>query len=238
MTPASPAPAPRVSPPSPTRPALHPLATAGGLLLAVFGTPALLWTLQLDVGDPRTLGAYVGREVGVFALLGLLLLLVRKGEGLPWTSMGWRGDRLLRSLGWGLLGVVPCAIVLVACVALAHVAHWRVGLQAPPAFEPPLWATSLTMLRAGVTEEAFYRGYAIERLQRLTGSAWVASALIIVPFALFHYRQGPAGIVIAGAVALVLSALYVKRRDLLAVMVTHFCVDFVPNVLLPLLGAG
>ena len=58
-----------------------------------------------------------------------------------------------------------------------------------------------------------------------------------MPFALFHYRQGPAGILIAGVAAVILTALYLKRRDLPAVMFTHFTVDFIPNILLPLLGA-
>ena len=58
----------------------------------------------------------------------------------------------------------------------------------------------------------------------------------MVPFALFHFRQGPAGILIAGVTGTILALIYLKRRSLPAVMFTHFTVDFVPNVLLPLLG--
>jgi len=58
----------------------------------------------------------------------------------------------------------------------------------------------------------------------------------LIPFALFHFRQGPAGILIAGVAALILSALYLKRRSLPEVMLTHFLVDFIPNIVLPLLG--
>ncbi len=214
------------------------LITALGLVLAVFGTPAFLWALKIDVGDPTSLGSFVGRELGVFALLGVLLVLVRKGERLPLSSIGWSLARPGRSVLWGLVGLVPCIVVLGACIALAQVMHWKVGAQEPDRFIPPLWATGLMVLRAGVTEEAFYRGYALERLRTLTGSRLLATALTVVPFALFHVRQGPAGIVIAGAIALVFTAMYWKRRDLLAVMVTHFLVDFIPNVALPLLGVG
>ena len=95
---------------------------------------------------------------------------------------------------------------------------------------------AITVLRAGVTEEVFYRGYAHERLQSLTGRRSLAVVLTIIPFALFHFRQGPAGILIAGVMGLILALIYLKRRSLPAVMFTHFTVDFVPNVLLPLLG--
>jgi len=48
--------------------------------------------------------------------------------------------------------------------------------------------------------------------------------------------QGPAGILIAFVLGEIRTLLYVKRRDLARNMITHFTVDFVPNVLLPLLG--
>jgi membrane protease YdiL (CAAX protease family) len=95
---------------------------------------------------------------------------------------------------------------------------------------------TITVLRAGVTEEVFYRGYAMERLESLTGSRQAALWLTIIPFSLFHFRQGPAGILIAFAAALVLSVIYLRRRDLKANMLAHFIVDLVPNVILPLFG--
>jgi membrane protease YdiL (CAAX protease family) len=212
------------------------LATGTGLLLAMFGTPLFLWLFKLDVGDADSLPLYLGRELVVFLMAAALLLLVRNGEKLPFSSIGWHTDRLGRSALWGLFGVVLAAIGLAACIAIAQAMHWKLGLQEPPKFNPPLWAMTITVLRAGITEELFYRGYALERLRALTGSAWIAALLTIVPFALFHYRQGPAGILIAGVAAVILTALYLKRRDLPAVMLTHFTVDFIPNVLLPLLG--
>lgn len=208
-----------------------------GLLLAIFGTPLFLWAFRLDVGEAMTVAVYLLREAVIFAMLGALLWIVRRGEKLPFASIGWHTDRLGRSLLWGLLGVLLCAVGLAACLGVAHLMHWKVGYQEAPKFVPPLWAMAITVLRAGVTEEVFYRGYALERLQALTGSRWIALLLALVPFALFHYRQGPAGILIAFVLGLILSLLYLKRRDLPANMVTHFSVDFIPNVLLPLFGA-
>jgi membrane protease YdiL (CAAX protease family) len=45
------------------------------------------------------------------------------------------------------------------------------------ALEPPLWAVGLAVLRAGTVEEICYRGFAIERLQSLTGNRAVAIGL-------------------------------------------------------------
>jgi uncharacterized protein len=53
-------------------------------------------------------------------------------------------------------------------------------------------------------------------------------------FALGHYRQGVAGIIIALLTGAVLTYAYVWKRDLVANMIAHFTVDFVPNILLPL----
>lgn len=212
--------------------------TAFGLVLAMFGTPLFLWLARVDVGDPAGIGSYLAREAVVFAMAGALLLLVRFGERRPWSSIGWHSDRPGAVVGWGLLGAVVCFAALLLCILVAQALHWKVGLQQPPKWDPPVWAMAITVLRAGVTEELFYRGYALERLMTLTGSRRLAALLTVVPFALFHYRQGPAGIMIAGVAAVLLTILYLRRRSLPTVMVTHFSVDFVPNVLLPLLGAG
>jgi len=92
------------------------------------------------------------------------------------------------------------------------------------------------VLRAAVIEEVFYRGYAIERLERLTGSTPIAASLPLIVFAVAHYRQGMAGILIALVMGGILSMLFVKRRDLLAVIAAHFIIDFIPNIVLPMLG--
>ena len=207
-----------------------------GLALAMFGTPLFLWLFRLDMGEAAGLGSYLFREGVIFAMAAALLVLVRRGERLPWSSLGWHTDRLGNAALWGLLGLGLSVVVLAACVFVAQAMGWKLGLQTAPTYAPPLWAMTITVLRAGVTEELFYRGFALERLVGITGSKWIATAVTVVPFALFHYRQGPAGIMIAGAAAVLLSVIYLKRRSLPAVMITHFSVDFIPNVLLPLVG--
>jgi len=47
----------------------------------------------------------------------------------------------------------------------------------------PVWLLTITCLRAGVGEELFYRGYAIERLQALGLSCFWAAAIPVLIFA-------------------------------------------------------
>ena len=95
-------------------------------------------------------------------------------------------------------------------------------------------APVLVVARAGFVEEFFYRGYAIDRVYRLTRSRLWSILLPLLFFALFHYRQGWAGIIIAFMTGAVLSAVFVYKRNLWIGIITHFLVDFIPNVLLPL----
>jgi membrane protease YdiL (CAAX protease family) len=95
----------------------------------------------------------------------------------------------------------------------------------------------VVVVRAGFVEELFYRGYAIERLESLTGSRVLALSVPLLLFALFHYKQGPAGIVVALFMGAVLTGVYVYKRNLWIPITAHFLVDFVPNYLLPLFGS-
>jgi len=168
--------------------------------------------------------------------LGALLWIVSSRERLPLTSIGLLTEKTGRSLLWGLLGAVLCAIGLAACLGVISYLGLPFGGEAKSGFHAPLWATLITVLRAAVIEEVFYRGYAIERLERLTGSTPIAASLPLIVFAVAHYRQGMAGILIALVMGGILSMLFVKRRDLLAVIAAHFIIDFIPNIVLPMLG--
>jgi len=94
-----------------------------------------------------------------------------------------------------------------------------------------LWLITLIVLRAGVVEELFYRGYAIERLQAVgLKRAWAAGVPLVI-FALGHWTGGAANILIALALGAILSGFYLWRRDLVANMIGHGTVDFIANVL-------
>lgn len=207
-----------------------------GLIVALFGIPAVTTAHRMLTSDSLASGGIVARELGILAVTALLLAIILKGERQPLSSIGIRTDDLGRSLAWAVGLAVVCLAAAVACLAIYHAmgVHYGEG----PGISRALPVTSLTVMRAGISEEVLYRGYAIERLQSLTGSKWIAAAVSLALFAAFHFRQGWAGVVLAFVLGAVLTAFYLWKRDLIANILAHFLVDFVPNVVLPLFGAA
>lgn len=209
--------------------------TIAGLCIALFGIPAVTTLSRALAADPIASTTVVAREVAILAVTGLLLWIVRRRERLPLSSIGLRAAGLGKSLAWGLGVAAVCFAVLVACLAgfSALGIHYGEG----QAISRALPVTLLAVIRAGISEEVLYRGFALERLQSLTGSKWIAAAVTLILFAGFHYRQGMAGIFLAFVLGAVLTGFYLWKRNLVANIFGHFLVDFVPNVVLPLLGA-
>ena len=94
-----------------------------------------------------------------------------------------------------------------------------------------MWLVTLIVVRAGVLEELFYRGYAIERLQALGLNRYWAGTIPLVIFSVGHWTGGWANMVIALVLGAALTFFYLWRRDLVANMIGHFLVDFISNVL-------
>jgi membrane protease YdiL (CAAX protease family) len=207
--------------------------TLAGLAIALLGIPAIVSAQHLLLPD-ATPGIKAGREVLILALSACLLWIITKGERLPLSSVGFRARQVGRSLGWGVgLALVSFAAVLGCLAAYSSLGiHYGEG----GSISRSLPVTLLTVTRAGFSEELFYRGYAIERIEALTGNKWLAALIPLLAFGLFHFWLGAAGVVVALMLGAIITAFYMWKRDLVAAMFAHFLVDFVPNVLLPLLG--
>ncbi|MGO8997576.1 MAG: CPBP family intramembrane glutamic endopeptidase [Polyangiaceae bacterium] len=210
--------------------------TYAGLAIALFGIPATTATFRLLTGETHSNLQLATRELTLFALVGILLLLVTRAERQPLSSIGLRFDRPGRSILRGLILGVVMLVLSVALYLVLPKIGLHVGGSGSHPFVPAIAVVTLHMLRAAVAEEIFFRGYAIERLEKLTGSPWIASLASLLVFASSHYVQGLGGIVGALVLGGVMTVYYVKRRDLLANVTGHFLVDMVLNVALPLLG--
>jgi membrane protease YdiL (CAAX protease family) len=82
------------------------------------------------------------------------------------------------------------------------------------------------VLRAAVFEEICYRGYPIERLSELIGSKWLAGILAVLVFTLAHAGYwGWDQLIIPAFGGIVLTVLYLWRRDLGSNMIAHFVAD-------------
>lgn len=202
-------------------------ATWVGLFLSLFAMLLVRQTVSY-FSPTLTFTAAIWKESLIWISAIVLLILVRRGERLPLSSIGLGPSTWWKSVLWGLVIAVACAIVGGALAALTGYGHG----PGSAAFEKlPLWLITLIVLRAGVVEELFYRGYAIERLQALGLNRYWAAAIPLIIFALGHWTGGGANIVIALALGGILAGFYLWRRDLIANMIGHFAVDFVANVL-------
>jgi membrane protease YdiL (CAAX protease family) len=210
--------------------------TLAGLALAFLGLPAVVTLYRLVAPDPGAGGAVAVREIVILALVGLLIWIVRRRERLPLSSIGIGPAGIRRSLAWSLLLILLTLLGFAACLGLFALVGVEYGQPAAP-LSVSMWAVALTVIRAGIAEEVFYRGYAIERIEALTGSRWFAALVPLVAFAAFHYRQGWPGMFIALVLGAILTGFYLWKRNLVANMFAHFLVDFVPNVALPLIFA-
>ena len=174
-----------------------------------------------------TFAAAILKEMLIWASAAALLIIIRRGERLPFRSIGFCTCRWWKSIAWGLvIAVVSAAVV----GGLAYLTGYGHG-PGSAAFEKlPLWLITLIVVRAGVVEELFYRGYAIDRLRMIgLGRFWSVTIPLVI-FSTGHWSGGAANILIAFAAGLILTGFYLWRRDLAANMIGHGLVDFVANV--------
>jgi membrane protease YdiL (CAAX protease family) len=209
---------------SPKRPGA---VTWFGLFIALFGMLIVRQIVNHYWPTPTFASAAI-KEAGMWLVAVLLLLIIKLGEGLPLSSIGFSTARLGKSILWGFLLGIVCLLVAGGLIALTGFT----GGEAGKAFgQLPTWLVSLIVLRAGVVEELCYRGYAIERLHALGLPRGLAAGVPLIIFGVGHWTGGWANIVIALVLGAILALYFVWRRDLIANMIGHWFVDCVGNVL-------
>ena len=203
-------------------------ATWLGLLVALFGM--LIARQAVSYFWPTlTFTAAIWKESLIWLCVIALIVIIRRGERLPFTSIGIGTSPWWKSILWGLVTALVCGGV---GFALARATGYG-GTDNPAAAafsKLPVWLIVLIVIRAGIAEELFFRGYAIERLELLGLGRFAAVAIPLAIFSIGHWTGGAANILIALALGLILSLFYVWRRDLVANMIAHFLVDLLANV--------
>jgi len=200
------------------------IATWIGLLFSLFGMLIVRQVIRVAFPAGDTVSVAI-REGVYFAGAALLLLLVTRLEKLPLTSIGLGTSTWWKSLAWGLVTAVICAALALILIRLTGY-----GQGASPIDRLPLWLVTTVVFRAGIVEELFYRGYAIERLQAVGLRRRAAAIIPLAIFSVGHWTGGAANILIAAVLGAVLTLFYLARRDLVANMFAHTLVDFVANV--------
>jgi membrane protease YdiL (CAAX protease family) len=150
-----------------------------GLCVALFAL-LLIWQVFRVINPTLGTGLFTARELLMFASAAGLLVLVSGGENLPFTSVGLGAAAWWKSILWGLLAAVVCggaAVIMVKVLRLNHAGSSATFDRSP------LWLVTLIMFRAGMVEELFYRGYAIERFRAMGLGKLVSAAIPLIIFA-------------------------------------------------------
>jgi membrane protease YdiL (CAAX protease family) len=215
------------APNQPSVPTKASRATWAGLAISLFALVAIRQAFVFFVPEV-TFASAVLKEALIWLNAYALIVIIRRGEHLPMRSIGLGTARWWKSILWGFVLAVTSAVVV---GALAYATSYGHG-PGSAAFEKlPLWLITAIVFRAGVVEELFYRGYAIERLRMIGLGRFWSVAIPLVIFSLGHWSGGAANILIAFTAGLILTGFYLWRRDLAANMIGHGLVDFVANVL-------
>jgi membrane protease YdiL (CAAX protease family) len=178
---------------------------------------------------------HLGSETFWWGLTILILLYVRAVERRPFASIGFKRPTWQTfAFGAAAMALVYLTIgsIQLFVFPLWHIHQDQQALRTITGF--PLWYRVAIVVRASIAEEVMFRGYGIERLQELTGSRFVAGAITLAAFTIGHLAVfGWTHIIIAGGTGLILTLLYIWRRDLGANMVAHFLIDGVSVILAP-----
>lgn len=194
-----------------------------GLLLAL-GLVSLPFSLWIDeFANERHL---VANEAIWWLYITGMLVYVLRVERRPLSSIGFR--RLgARDIAIGI-GAGIAMLAALACVyyLIFPLLHWDLSQGMNRLAATPLWWRLISTVRAAVSEELLFRGYAMERLRELSGSRGIAAGASCAVFMLDHVPTwGWQHLAIAGIGGIALTVLYLWRRNLWVNILAHFIVD-------------
>lgn len=205
-----------------------------GLVFALgVGFPLTHWgEIYVHAGDLWT--AELLWWVAVLVLLDYVLAAERR----PLSSIGFRRPRGW-DIGWGLIfGIALLVGAGVIDSILLPALHMQINLSTyQTIMGAPLGYRVALVTRAAVCEEILFRGYSIERLREWSGSVWLAGLVSVVVFTLLHLSSwGAPQLIVAGYGGVLLTVLYVWRRNTWGNFVAHWIGDC-GFILAPLLMA-
>jgi membrane protease YdiL (CAAX protease family) len=183
------------------------------------------------------IGARVVTEAAIWLYAAIVIAIALLWEGRTLGSIGLH-KLTFASLAFGITGAAAMvgagALAAYVVYGLLHQPEHADSQAAALVGGSIVYALCLAV-RAGVIEEIFFRGLAIEQLTLLTGFRWFSAFLATAVFVVIHllHFDGIQLIPIA-AVAIVLTGLYLWRRDLWANIIAHVAVDGVGLVTLAL----
>jgi membrane protease YdiL (CAAX protease family) len=194
-----------------------------GLLLAL-GIVSLPFSLWIDeFANVRHLIA--NETIWWVYIVGMLVYVVGV-ERRSLSSIGFRRPGV-RDIAIGIgAGIAILAALAFVYYLIFPLLHWDLSQGMNQLAATPFWWRLISTVRAAVSEEVLFRGYAMERLHELTGSRKIAAGVSCAIFMLDHVPTwGWEHLAIAGIGGISLTLLYLWRRNLWVNILAHFIVD-------------
>jgi membrane protease YdiL (CAAX protease family) len=198
-----------------------------GLVISLFGFIALRLAFR-GFGVSDSITANLWREFALWIMAALLILLVRFGERLPLSSIGLGAAPWRQSLRYGGILAGLCGVTAWFVISFTGYGH---GPGSAEFNKIPIWFETLVVIRSGIVEELFFRGYAIERLEAIGCGRVLSATIPLALFAATHWTGGIENVILALVLGAVVTLFYLWRRDLAANMIGHGLSDFLGLVL-------
>ncbi len=215
----------------------YPVATIVGLsvaLLVPFVFDLILNRSVSDLANQNKMLLFITVEwVIALILLGIVLIWEKK----TLSSIGIK-KMSLGDFVWAVIAFFIGAISFILTIPLVN----ALGLETTSGSilqltEIPIPLRLGIVITAAITEEIQFRGYPIERLRDLTGSLFWGAAISYIIFVLLHIPfWGIGGTIQIGIWNIVVTLLYIKRRNLFSCMLMHFLNDAYAFILLPMIS--
>jgi membrane protease YdiL (CAAX protease family) len=217
----------------------------GGIVLAL-AAPLITWFLNGYFAAWFDNNGRVLAGLAAFWVIVVIVLLISRAEAKAergrnlWESINLKPVKLRETLVVMIIGFIVLFIANLAYVVLARTI-FPTEVKTSAALTLPLPLVFLAWLSGTFGEEILYRGYALERLQRITVNWWLSGGLTWALFVGFHIPAYPMAHIVGFVApsALALTLVYMWKRNLTYTVIIHGILDLpilLAAVLIPLLA--
>lgn len=173
------------------------------------------------------LGPLASTEIFWWTAVAVLILYVLFAEQRPLSSIGFRKFGIASGLAGAIAGILLVAGIVAIYSFVFPLLHLQMNTgEMGKLLRTPFWYRFALVTRAAFAEELLFRAYPIERIAELSGRRWPAAAISWVAFTYAHLSSwGWAQLVVAGYGGIVLTALYLWRRNYWVNVIAHWIGD-------------